>query len=303
MYLLSIVIDKNVEELKVELYKQIESFINEGIKIDEQINYDEPSYILKYTVDIKSVKNYPIKDFVNIFKYCTANALFQYIKLYEEPQILHKTINHEYYYFNAQERSKIENKAKSYIKNQGDRTRDDNKLNYKKRFEIIQRFVDYLKADTTININGFITFRLQDYILGLQAIVERAVEDFLMDKEYNEFIKLLKYFVEIQDAKIDTLNIVLEENNKYSLYDGYGNVVHDEYLDIIEMEMKNNNINYEDLLISSLITIAPNKIFIHKIHNISNVEIIKTITRVFVDKVTICDNCQWCGIKASIKKE
>lgn len=303
MYLLSIVIDRNVEELKLLLDKQIESFKDEGIEIDEEINFDEPFYILKYTVGIESVKNYPIKDFVNIFKYCVANALFEYIKFYEEPQLLRKIINYDYYYFNINERVKIQNKIKDYIERETNKTIDGNKLIHKKKFEIIQQFVDYLKTNAVININGFITFRLQDYILELQEIVGRAVEEFLMDKEYNEFIKLLKYFVEIQEAKIDTLNIVLEENSKYNLYDEYGNIVNDEYLNMIEMEMDNNNINYEDLLISSLITIAPNKIFIHKIDNLTNIEIIQTITRVFVDKVTICDNCQWCGIKANIKKE
>lgn len=303
MYLLSIVIDRNIEELKLLLDKQIESFKDEGIEIDEEINFDEPFYILKYTVGIESVKNYPIKDFVNIFKYCVANALFEYIKFYEEPQLLRKIINYDYYYFNINERVKIQNKIKDYIERETNKTIDGNKLIHKKKFEIIQQFVDYLKTNAVININGFITFRLQDYILELQEIVGRAVEEFLMDKEYNEFIKLLKYFVEIQEAKIDTLNIVLEENSKYNLYDEYGNIVNDEYLNMIEMEMDNNNINYEDLLISSLITIAPNKIFIHKIDNLTNIEIIQTITRVFVDKVTICDNCQWCGIKANIKKE
>lgn len=32
----------------------------------------------------------------------------------------------------------------------------------------------------------------------------------MVDKEYNEFIKLLKYFVEIEESKLDKLNILID---------------------------------------------------------------------------------------------
>ena len=36
----------------------------------------------------------------------------------------------------------------------------------------------------------------------------------MVEKEYNEFIKLLKYFVEIQESKVDEVNILIEEEWK-----------------------------------------------------------------------------------------
>ncbi|SNT08060.1 putative sporulation protein YtxC [Anaerovirgula multivorans] len=303
MNLLSVVIEKKPDKLQILLNKQIESFKNEGIEIDEKIAYDDPFYILDYSVKIESVKNYPISDFINIFKYCAANALYEYIKLCEEPHIFNRIIDCDYYYFNVKEKIEIQNNIKELFEKEKNQANDKNSEAYKRKFTTIQRFVDYFKTNSQINLRGFITFRLKHYVIELQDIVERAVEDFLMDKEYNEFIKLLKYFVDIQEAKVDTIHILLEEDNKYKLYDQYGKLVDNDYLKMIAAEMIDKDINYEDLLISSLITIAPNKIFIHRISKLENVEVIKTISRVFVDKVNICDSCEWCKVKANVEKE
>lgn len=303
MNLLSVVIEKKPDKLQTLLNKQIESFKNEGIEIDEKSTYDDPFYTLDYSVKIESVKNYPISDFINIFKYCAANALYEYVKLYEEPNLFNRIIDYDYYYFNVKEKIEIQNNIKELFEKEKNQANDKNSEAYKRKFTTIQKFVEYFKGNSQINIKGFITFRLKDYILELQEVVERAVEDFLMDKEYNEFIKLLRYFVDIQEAKVDTIHILLEDDNKYKLYDQYGKLVDNDYLKMIAAEMVDKDINYEDLLISSLITIAPNKIFIHHISKFDNVEVIQTISRVFVDKVNICDSCEWCKVKANVEKE
>lgn len=297
MNLLSIEIEKNCDSLQKQLRKQIESFKEEGILIDESISYSGSLCTIDYSVKIESIKNYSVSDFISIFKYCVANALYEYVKSHEEARIINKLIDYDYYYFNIKERMEIQNIIKEKLCS----TNTQEEPN--KKFNMIQIFVDYFKNNSHINLKGFITFRLQNYILELQELIEKAVEDFLMDKEYNEFIKLLKYFVDIQEAKIDTVHILLEEDNKYKLYNQHGNSINNDYLNMIASEMIDKDINYEDLLISSLITIAPNRVFIHKIAKADNEEVIRTISRVFLDKVTVCDNCEWCNVKVKAEKE
>jgi hypothetical protein len=53
----------------------------------------------------------------------------------------------------------------------------------------------------------------------------------------------------------------------------------------------NQEIDYEDLLLSALITIAPRCIVLHIIHH---VEIIETISSVFRERVKICKGCELC---------
>ena len=298
MHLFTIVIDENIEDFQTRLNSQIQSLVDDGIGIEEKIEFDKPFYILKYGIDIEHLNDYPIVDIVNIFRYCIANTVFEYIKYYKEPQLINKILNYDYYYFDIDERSKIEERIDSYMKNES----YVDILQNESQKRITKMFIDYLKNNSVININGFITFRLKEYVLGLQEIVDRAVESFLMDQEYNEFIKLLRYFVDIQEPKYEVLNILFEEDERYQLYDEFGNIINNEYLNIIEAEL-DASINHDDLLISSLITIAPNEIYIHKIDNLKNMDLIQTISKIFQDRIILCDNCQWCRIHTNIKKE
>ncbi|MCC5909681.1 MAG: putative sporulation protein YtxC [Clostridiaceae bacterium] len=303
MNLLSITIERNPEELQKQLWKQIDPFKDEGVLIDENVTYNNSLYTIDYYVKMESIKSYSISDFVNIFKYCVANALYEYIKNYEECRIISKLIDYDYYYFNIKERIEIQDimRAKMDKINNGEEHNSTKENN--KKFDMIQTFVDYFKNNSQLNLKGFITFRLQRYILDLQEVIEKAVEEFLMDKEYDEFINLLRYFVDIQEAKIDTVHILLEEDSKYKLYNQHGNLINNEYLNMIANEMVDKDINYEDLLISSLITVAPNRLFIHEVVKTNNEEVIRTISRVFIDKVTICDDCDWCKVKVKAEKE
>ena len=59
-------------------------------------------------------------------------------------------------------------------------------------------------------MEGFIRFRLKDYIEELKYIIDGSVDELLIDREYNEFIKLLRYFVEIQEPKVEEVHVLLE---------------------------------------------------------------------------------------------
>ena len=50
-------------------------------------------------------------------------------------------------------------------------------------------------------------------------------------------------------------------------------------------EITDKEISYDDLLISSLITIAPKRITIHQYDKIKNIELLNTINNVFSGKV------------------
>ena len=52
--------------------------------------------------------------------------------------------------------------------------------------------------------------------------------------------------------------------------------------------------NKEELIISTMITYAPKKVIIHCADNCKNKELLQTISKVFVDKVYYCDECQLC---------
>jgi putative sporulation protein YtxC len=140
------------------------------------------------------------------------------------------------------------------------------------------------------------------YINELNETIERALEIFIAEKEYNEFIKLLRYFVEIQECKIDTIHLCQGKDGRYMLYDENKKRITTEYFDELRSEIIDETINYDDLLISTLITISPRKITIHNIESFKNRELLQTIMNVFIERVIICSNCDLCSSPTESKE-
>jgi len=79
------------------------------------------------------------------------------------------------------------------------------------------------------------------------------------------------------------------------LYDDKKNSISSEYFDELRSEILDDTINYDDLLISTLITISPNRILIHDIEEFKNKELVQTISNVFAERITLCSSCDLCG--------
>ena len=297
LQIVTIIADKHANDLALAINRHIKTFSNEGILIENQ--FEPSTNTIIYIVDGKTINNYTINDFISLFKRNACEGIYEYIKTIEEPNIIKELINQEYNYFNIDERKEILQRSLDSV----NKLKIDKNDALGQKSIILEELVNYFESNSKINLKGFITFRLKDYVEELKIVIDEAVEDFLMDKEYNEFIKLLRYFVDVQEPKVDIVHIYMKEENNYSLFDNYGKEINDEYLRLIAAEMKENDISYDDLLISSLITIAPNNIIIHKTGNNNFEYIINTIKRIFNQKVELCNNCDWCIIKSNVKKD
>jgi putative sporulation protein YtxC len=162
--------------------------------------------------------------------------------------------------------------------------------------------MDYFENSDNIILDGFVNFRLKDYVRDLEEIVDRAVDDFLMEREYREFIRLLRYFVDIQDPKFDTIHVIVGYDSKYTLLDDSRKEITNDCIQEFVNEISEGEINYDDLLVSSLITLAPKRIVIHYTGQFKNKELLETIKNVFLGKVIICNGCEICLINA-VKSE
>ena len=63
--------------------------------------------------------------------------------------------------------------------------------------EIIDKIKVCIEENNEFNINGFLLFRMKDLRLNIEVLIDRVIENYIIDKEYEEFIRLLKYFVNI----------------------------------------------------------------------------------------------------------
>lgn len=237
--------------------------------------------------DEKSAKPY------NLLMLHVSNALADYIIRQYEERLIERVINSNYCYFNSTEKQEIFNLTLRIIRNE-----DKNFLNsiyqIRRRNVIVHKLLDYFEGSNNIILDGFVNFRLKDYIKDLEDIVDKAVDDFLMEREYKEFIRLLKYFVDIQDPKFETVHIIVGYDNKYVLLDESKKEITNDCIQEFVNEITGGEINYDDLLVSSLITLAPRNLIIHCAGQFRNKELLETIKNVFYGRVQICSGCDIC---------
>lgn len=163
------------------------------------------------------------------------------------------------------------------------------------RDNLFRRILDYFQYDLRIHLDGFIRFRLKDHVTEIRTAVETAVDNYLVEKEYNEFIRLLKYFVDIQEPRFDEVHVIMGPDGVFRLLDTRYRLIDGEYLEEDpELPEENNEVNHEDMLISALITLAPRHIVLHLSRSLG---ILATIRSIFEERVSICTGCPLCDAR------
>lgn len=154
--------------------------------------------------------------------------------------------------------------------------------------EINNRTLRFISSSDYINIDGFVTFRMKDFVKDVKKDIANTVNELRVEKEYNEFINLLKYFVEIQRPKIETIHIHCKSGG-YKLMDGNGQLIDNRLMESLAKEVCEKGVNNDDLLVSTLITLAPGNIIIHNYGLFNNRELLQTINRVFGKRVKLME--------------
>ncbi|MDD2211637.1 MAG: putative sporulation protein YtxC [Clostridia bacterium] len=235
-------------------------------------------------------EGFSVEDTFNTIKFSIANCLAEIIVEEWETLLIRKIVRDNFYYYNDEEKQAILNKAKSILNPTG--------LNpyhqHQRKEKVKNKILDYLEPQKHLVVEGFISFRLKDYQKELENIVNSAVDELLMEKEYLEFIRLLKYFVEIQEPRIRKVQVIFKQSGKFSLLDEENKVIKHECLEGLMVDMLESETNYEDLLISALITLAPQELVLHKELDVETGDAIKTIQNVFGNRVVNCSGCKKC---------
>ncbi|CAM3119895.1 putative sporulation protein YtxC [Paenibacillus sediminis] len=150
----------------------------------------------------------------------------------------------------------------------------------------------YLKENVSLNLDGFIKFRLQNYEAELHEMVQYAIDEFLLDKQYEEFIGLLKYFVYFQESRMPLVHVMHKQNQEFVLLNEQMNPIEVTSEGVV-VEMLDQEMELEDMIVSSLISISPAKIIIHTCE--PDIQIISTIRQIFESRAHICLHCQDCS--------
>lgn len=287
----------NINRCLKIIAREIKKLQQSGISI----SFDKD--IVDNTVFIKifSTQHWP-NHYIEEIKNFTVEVTAKILTEVWHKEYIKEKLDEEYYYFNDREKKgilKIYNKLIDEDDCYNDGIKTNSVVLYNKLHHII---FEHFQSHDELILEGFITFRLKSYCEELDDLLEKAVEEYVMEREYREFIRLLKYFVDIQEPKLDVINVFLCNNERgFILLDSELNTISKEYINEIEKEGANNNINGQDLLISLLITIAPNKIIVHST-NKKDKDVIETINNIFFDRVHICSGCKLCAENIALNK-
>ena len=212
-----------------------------------------------------------------------------------EPYLLERIIKANYFYFDFNERKQI---LELCFEMTGNDFYDtfDKKLN-----SLFNSFYEFLLKNKSIVLHGFINFRIKNYLEILDNVVNEAVNSYIIEKEYLEFISLLKLYINSQKSGCELVHIVY--NNEES-------IVLDENKEIISVSKDALNTKYlsdisfssNDYTLNSLLTLLPKKIYIHLIDCYID-EFITTLKAIFEEKVTICTDCDICRLYSSSSKK
>lgn len=171
------------------------------------------------------------------------------------------------------EAKKIFNKKEKFIK----------ETIYNKVYDFI---VDNEELEIDLDLDGFYKFRMKDFMSYIAIISDIALEEHLIKRDKKEFFDSLKYFIDIQDEKMDLLKIIITKEETFILSDENGNLIEEmNNQEMINIAMQ-ENLNKEDMLISAVMTLCPRKIEVQdNLKNNKSKEIIDVLKLLFEGKV------------------
>ena len=205
-----------------------------------------------------------------------------------EEQFLKNIIQKNYFYFNSDEKKHI-------LEICFDTFSSDFNTYFDKKYNcLINDFESYLTNNKSIVLTGFINFRIQNYISIIEDIVDDSVNAFVIEKEYFEFVSLLKMYISSQPSNCEIVHLIY--NNEISiLLDESKNVINISD-DIFKAKyLSDITFSSNDYALNSLLTLIPKKIYIHLIDNVID-EFINTIGLIFENRTEICTDCDICKI-------
>lgn len=205
-----------------------------------------------------------------------------------EESFLKMILLKNYFYFNSTEMKHILELCYEIFSD------DFNTYFDKKHNLLIDSFENYLITNKSIILTGFINFRIKNYMTILEDVVDEAVNSFVIEKEYLEFISLLKMYVNSQNSNCDVVHLIYNKNNS-TLLDKDKNQINVSD-DIFKAKyLSDISFSSNDYALNTLLTLVPKKIHIHLIDNCID-EFIHTISLIFENRVEICTDCSICKI-------
>ncbi len=223
--------------------------------------------------------------------YTKLATIFSYLVIdFFENDIITNILTSNYFYFEDDELDKIIDLCDENVC-------DDNEFSFQSRqLLLFDAFYEYISTHNSIVLSGFINFRLFNYRNLLENLVDFSVSEYIIEREYLEFISLLRLYINSQVPKNSIVHVVVLEFNTILLDKDFNNIEIDKnslnakYLS--DVSFSNN-----DYILNTLITLLPQKLVLHiASHSPSNSDFINTLKAIFENRIEVCYDSNICNL-------
>lgn len=248
----------------------------------DKIDFANISYIdRKFKIYNNFIVHYTGENLEEFYK-ILGNIITDTIIKFYEIHIIRRILGFNYFYFDEFERNKIEEVCIESLKN--NKFKNRNKT-------ICNKIQKYLKKNKSMILDGFVTFRIKEYIEKIDELVDEGVNKYIIEKEYAEFISLLKMYVNSKEPETEEIHLI---------YTNGESILLDKNKDIITIANNSFNAKYlsditfssNDFALNALLSLLPKKINVHLITKKD--EFIDTLCLIFEEKVYMCTDCNIC---------
>ena len=223
--------------------------------------------------------------------YTKLATIFSYLVIdYFENKIIKNILFSNYFYFENYELTKILNLCEENIC-------DDSEFSFQNRqILLFEDFFNYISSHKSIVLTGFINFRLNNYRNLLNELIDFSVNEFIIEKEYLEFVSLLKLYVNTQPSLTPIIHVISSD---------FGIIILDKDLNVIEIDKNILDVKYlsdisfseNDFVLNTILNLLPQKIFLHLPKtDINQFEFINTLKLVFETRIVLCNDCNICNL-------
>lgn len=134
----------------------------------------------------------------------------------------------------------------------------------------------------TLMLEGFMRFRMKDYLEEWDKALASGVEIYIRKKEYVDFVEILRLFINIRIPRVRKVHVCVDGHGEYLLLD--------ERLCLLKCTFLGKRIDKDDALLSALVNIAPLSIVVHNKDRFWDARIIETIKDVFGKRVEFSED-------------
>ena len=258
----------------------LKSFENSALE-DTYISIRNFKHYHNFIVHYKGEKNTTFYRFLS-------DTLTQLILKYYEKDIILNQINLNYFYFHSYEKKQIFENVLALLADSA---------NEKKRKHSINNAVfKQLKKSRSFYLQAFISFGLNMYMQFLNTQIDMAVNKFLIDKEYVEFVNILKLYIksEVTNSQVEHLHL-LYQNKTSTLFDDEKNKI--DCNENLKKAKYISDISFSsnDYALNTLLNLVPKKITVHLVEGYCD-EFIHTLQLIFQEQLEICQECDICSL-------